>query len=558
MLMRLQAKILLGATILAASVPASAQQPNPLKREMRDLESQIQRVATTNPARASRLKARLQQVRDALYGSTTTAPVIAPATPSTAGGAQNAVAPPYAVFGPCGASTTGTPGTTVVAAGVGGLPITDYLTTIDTALVSGLGTQTFDVDLTVAITHTWASDMLISLTSPAGTTVPVSTARGGSYDNVFNGTLFDDQSANSVVTYPYVSGSAAPDLMPEASFNLGFAGENPNGLWTLQIYDQYGGDTGMLNSWSVAVTDGTVVVVPPSFGPTSTYSTGPIADAIMDYTTTYSPLTISGASTSLASVECYVEITHTWSSDMLIQLQSPAGTVVDLSNHWGGSYNDVFNGTLFSMSSANPIASYVFTDLVAAPDLRPDGDLNLFAGEDANGTWNLVVYDAYGGDIGYINRWDLKVTECGATTPVSYCTAGTTSNGCNATVSATNNPSMTAAQCQITVANVEGQQSGIIFYGLAQSGTPWGVGGNSFLCVKAPLERTGVQFSNGTLGACDGSLVLDWDLFQASTPGATGQPWTAGAKAYVQGWFRDPPAVKTTSLSNGLELTYLP
>jgi hypothetical protein len=31
-----------------------------------------------------------------------------------------------------------------------------------------------------------------------------------------------------------------------------------------------------------------------------------------------------------------------------------------------------------------------------------------------------------------------------------------------------------------------------------------------------------------------------------------------GNKAYVQAWFRDPPAVKTTNLSDGLELTYQP
>ena len=43
-----------------------------------------------------------------------------------------------------------------------------------------------------------------------------------------------------------------------------------------------------------------------------------------------------------------------------------------------------------------------------------------------------------------------------------------------------------------------------------------------------------------------------------ANPSALGNPWTAGDKVYVQGWFRDPPACKTTSLSNAVELTYLP
>ena len=40
--------------------------------------------------------------------------------------------------------------------------------------------------------------------------------------------------------------------------------------------------------------------------------------------------------------------------------------------------------------------------------------------------------------------------------------------------------------------------------------------------------------------------------------GALGQPWTAGAHAWLQGWFRDPPACKATSLSDALEMTYVP
>ncbi|MCC7015431.1 MAG: hypothetical protein IT454_22925 [Planctomycetes bacterium] len=145
--------------------------------------------------------------------------------------------------------------------------------------------------------------------------------------------------------------------------------------------------------------------------------------------------------------------------------------------------------------------------------------------------------------------------------PITYCTAGTTTNGCNALVSASNNPSATQAQsCAITIASVEGQKSGIIFYGLTSLVQPWCTlgGGSSFLCVKPPTQRTLVQSSGGTTAQCDGSLTLDWDAFQLANPGALGQPWVAGQKAFVQGWFRDPAACKTTSTSDALELTYLP
>jgi hypothetical protein len=35
-------------------------------------------------------------------------------------------------------------------------------------------------------------------------------------------------------------------------------------------------------------------------------------------------------------------------------------------------------------------------------------------------------------------------------------------------------------------------------------------------------------------------------------------PWSVGDKVYVQAWFRDPLDVKSTNLSNALEMTYVP
>jgi hypothetical protein len=147
------------------------------------------------------------------------------------------------------------------------------------------------------------------------------------------------------------------------------------------------------------------------------------------------------------------------------------------------------------------------------------------------------------------------------TPPVVYCTPGTSTNGCAASISANGNPTVTySVPCQVSVSNVEGQRSGIVFYGLAQTTQPWcsQAGGTSFLCVKAPTMRTGVQNSGGATNACNGSLSLDWNTFEQNNPSALGAPWSAGQNAYLQAWYRDPPSCKTTSLSNALKLTYLP
>jgi len=152
----------------------------------------------------------------------------------------------------------------------------------------------------------------------------------------------------------------------------------------------------------------------------------------------------------------------------------------------------------------------------------------------------------------------------GGTTPppVAYCTptGSGSSSGCITAIAASDNPNVAHSNtCTIAVTGVEGQKNGIIFYGLGSNALPWCTsGGNSMLCVKSPTQRTQGQVSGGTAGLCNGTLNLNWNGFQSANPGALGQPWSAGAKAYVQGWFRDPPSCKTTFLSQALEMTYVP
>jgi hypothetical protein len=146
--------------------------------------------------------------------------------------------------------------------------------------------------------------------------------------------------------------------------------------------------------------------------------------------------------------------------------------------------------------------------------------------------------------------------------PANYCTAGTTTNACVPALTATDNPSLSAAtSCILNAANIEGQKQGLIFYGIDNSGfspLPWSPGSSSFLCVKSPTQRSGAQASGGTTAQCNGAFSLDWHTFQAANTGLIGQPWSLGAKVYAQAWFRDPPAPKTTNLSDAVEMTYVP
>ena len=142
----------------------------------------------------------------------------------------------------------------------------------------------------------------------------------------------------------------------------------------------------------------------------------------------------------------------------------------------------------------------------------------------------------------------------------TYCTAGTSTNGCVAAISSTGAASASnTLTLQLRANNLEGQKNGIFFYGINGSiSTPWGPGSSSFLCVKAPQQRMSAQSTNGTTGACDGAMAQDFNNFVLAAPGAVGAPFSAGDEVWAQAWYRDPPAPKTTNLSDALHFTVIP
>src|SRR5687767_3934388 len=90
--------------------------------------------------------------------------------------------------GPCvpGAAQIFTNNTPVI------IPASGANTVTSTINVSGAPSYLYDLNLTTFITHTFNSDLDITITSPAGTIVSLTTDNGGSLDNVFNGTVWDD------------------------------------------------------------------------------------------------------------------------------------------------------------------------------------------------------------------------------------------------------------------------------------------------------------------------------------------------------------------------------
>lgn len=211
-----------------------------------------------------------------------------------------------------------------------------------------------------------------------------------------------------------------------------------------------------------------------------------------------------------------------------------------------GSYGIALNATT---------GGFRYTNGTGSNQQYSNADLQLDLGLSHSAWW--------GGTTNTPRVWNGTIYyNCAPNNPLVYCTAGTSTNGCVPALTASAQPSASfASPCVMTAANIEGQKSGMIFYGINNAGfspLPWSPTSSSFFCVKSPVQRSLPQNSGGTLSGCDGQLQLDWNAFHAAFPGSLGAPFSAGGKVYAQAWYRDPPASRTTNLSDAVELTLLP
>ncbi len=295
-----------------------------------------------------------------------------------------------------------------------------------TLAVAGAGPFLFDLDLTTTLTHTFAADLDITLMSPAGTIVTLTTDNGGGNDNVFNGTLWDDD-ANPLGQVPYTTNNGmatdhlyvnlttATPLVPEEAFGA-FIGEDPNGTWTITISDDLAGDGGSLADWTLTVR---TLPAPPVIANTmatqATPTAIPTGPAVVSST-----LAVAGAGTAIWDVDLTTTITHTFAADLDITLMSPAGTIVTLTTDNGGGNDNVFNGTVWDddadpdgqvpyVTNANMVTDHPYVNLTLASPLVPEEALAAFIGEDPNGTWTITISDDLAGDGGSLANWTLDI-----------------------------------------------------------------------------------------------------------------------------------------------------
>ncbi len=96
-------------------------------------------------------------------------------------------------------------------------------------------------------THTWINDLVVTLTSPASTTVTLWTQICNNEDNF--AVNFDDAATPGGLPCPPVGGGTYQPSQALSAFN----GQNQQGTWTLTVSDLANADGGTLTSWGLNI-----------------------------------------------------------------------------------------------------------------------------------------------------------------------------------------------------------------------------------------------------------------------------------------------------------------
>lgn len=143
-----------------------------------------------------------------------------------------------------------TPGDFVTTKVQGGATCPEMQTTLSLLSVSGMQGSITDLDTTVTLSGTVARCVIVTLTSPAGTTVTLAHYPGTGVRAGFADTVFDDEAIALIAngTDPFTG-----RYVPTESLTA-FDGQSANGTWTLAVTINGSGiGAGNLTAWSLGI-----------------------------------------------------------------------------------------------------------------------------------------------------------------------------------------------------------------------------------------------------------------------------------------------------------------
>lgn len=295
--------------------------------------------------------------------------------------------------------------------------IPDGGTTMSTLAVIDTGTIV-DIDVKLNINHESDGNLDVFLFAPDGTRVELFTDVGIISPD-FLDTILDSEAEKSITEgWAPFTGSYRPEG------NLAdLYGKDINGIWTLEVTDDWKSKTGTLNSWSLIVklkTKGSlpspVIQCKPSLpgGICDTISwddvgeicqhESNISETIPDEGTLTSTLVIDDKG-MIEDLNVKVNISHDWDSELDVYLIAPDNTRVELFTDIGDSQDD-FNDTVFD---AEALLSINEGSAPFSGSYRPEGNLEDLNGKAIQGEWKLEITDNSSFGTGTLNSWSVII-----------------------------------------------------------------------------------------------------------------------------------------------------
>jgi len=302
--------------------------------------------------------------------------------------------------------------------------------TVSTGGCSGFPAGDVVVDFVVCmdLAHTWTSDLDIFLVGPSGAqTTLMSNQPGGNTDLGALGSAgatpaqycFSLNTADPLMGGNLVGSENAPGNY-QADGGLGaLAAEVANGSWGVSFADPTGGDGGTIDNISLTLT--TAPPPPPPCGADIVTSCAANSATPLTWTSTQAFVTSNGSCAGPATynnIEVCMDLAHTWTSDLDLDLIAPSGASVTLMSGVPGGNTDL--GALGSAGSTP--AQYCFTSNVTDPfmggnlsgaenvpgNYQSQSPLSALLGESASGTWGVSIADPTGGDGGTVDNIEIR------------------------------------------------------------------------------------------------------------------------------------------------------
>jgi len=227
---------------------------------------------------------------------------------------------------------------------------------VDEILVADNGTlQSLEVEL--KITHTYIGDLQVELRSPAGDRIFLHNRNGGSSNNL--------QKIYSAENMPALNS---------------LVGKGIKGNWQLFVRDRAAQDIGRLDRWAIKVGYN-------ASGNNIELSESPGIMIPDDEPEGLSRTLSSNTGRKIQQIEVEVNISHTYISDLIVELVAPSGQSITLHNRFGGSSDNIeaiFNTENFPL-------------------------LSQLIGTSAKGNWTLHVRDLARQDTGKLNYWAVRI-----------------------------------------------------------------------------------------------------------------------------------------------------